>query len=552
VGTGYVGEIVEKNVVKTNFNVLEGDVLKISIEAGTPKYYKNNQLVYTSLQILPTAQGTPGNLATPLFVRGAIFHLNNSINNAKIANAGVSETVIWKTTDNQISISADTFTKVAGCNDCNYLYSCRETSDGDLRVYNVKNLSQPLLVKSIKAGNLGINAISPHNPVVMGNKLYVSWYTAGLQVFDISEPANPKRLGEYDTYLPEFTEEQRNTAMVEKEKIAASGEPWDLVCGSPNFERRSVLGFDGNWAVYPFLGEDKILVGDMASGLITVDVTIKNSVSDFDGDRRTDFSTFTPASGLWQIEKSSDNQSAAINFGASTDKVVAGDYDGDGKSDIAVFRPSNGVWYILGSKQGFFAFAFGADGDIPMAADYDGDNETDIAVFRPSTETWYIQQSAQGFRGVRWGANADKTFTGDYDGDGRADLVAFRPSNGVWYILQSSNGALLAQHFGASTDKPLAADFDGDGKSDIAVYRPENGAWYSLSSKTNSLTVNYFGAPTDVPVPADYDGDGKADVAVFRPGNNVWYRLDSASGSFNARAFGQVGDIPSPTSMQAQ
>ena len=551
-GGNYTGEIIEKNVVKTNFNVVEGDVLKISVEAGTVKYYKNNQPAYTSQQTLPTAQNSPGNLATPLFARAAIFHLNNSINNAKISNAGIFETINWKTTDNQIAISANTVTKVAGCNDCRYLYSCRETSDGDVRVYDVKDFSQPLLVKRIKAGDLGINAISPHNPVVMGNKLYVAWYTAGIQVFDLSEPANPKRLGEYDTYLPEFTDEQRNAALLEKQKNAAGNEPWDLICGTTNFELRSALGYDGNWAVYPFLGEDKILLGDMASGLITVDVNIKNPVSDFDGDRRTDFSTFTPSSGLWQIEKSSDNQTNAVQFGASTDKIVAGDYDGDGKSDVAVFRPLNGVWYILGSKQGFYAFAFGANGDVPMAADYDGDNKTDVAVFRPSTETWYIQSTTQGFYGVRWGANSDKTFTGDYDGDGRADLVAFRPSNGVWYILQSSTGTMRAQQFGASTDKPLSGDFDGDGKSDITAYRPANGAWYSLSSKTNSLVFNQFGSPIDVPVPADYDGDGRADIAVFRPGNNVWYRLDSASGAFNARVFGQSGDVPSPASTQAQ
>src|SRR3982751_72426 len=59
--------------------------------------------------------------------------------------------------------------------DGNYLYSCRETFDGDLRVYDVHDPSQPLLIKAIKAGDLGLNAVSPHNPVVMGNKLYVSW-----------------------------------------------------------------------------------------------------------------------------------------------------------------------------------------------------------------------------------------------------------------------------------------------------------------------------------------------------------------------------------------
>ena len=49
----------------------------------------------------------------------------------------------------------------------------------------LRNPAQPLLVNSIKAGNFALNAITPHNPVVMGNYLYVAWYQAGLQVFDI-------------------------------------------------------------------------------------------------------------------------------------------------------------------------------------------------------------------------------------------------------------------------------------------------------------------------------------------------------------------------------
>ena len=86
--------------------------------------------------------------------------------------------------------------------DGNFLYSARETANGtaDLRVYDITNASQPMLVNSLTMQSLGLNAVTPHNPVVMGNKLYVSWYQAGVQVFDISDPANPKHIGQYDTY----------------------------------------------------------------------------------------------------------------------------------------------------------------------------------------------------------------------------------------------------------------------------------------------------------------------------------------------------------------
>ncbi|MDQ2746673.1 MAG: FG-GAP-like repeat-containing protein, partial [Acidobacteriota bacterium] len=435
--------------------------------------------------------------------------------------------------------------------DGNYLYSCRETSNGnaDLRTYDISNPAQPLLVNRLGMNDLNLNATSPHNPVVMGNYLYVSWYEAGMQVFDISNPAAPRRAGQYDSYQAAKVDPDPSLS-------GSNNDPWDIVCGL-GYSSRSGLptGYDGNWAVYPFLGQDKVLMGDLKNGLLIVDATkinqtIKNRVSDFDGDGKTDFSSYTPNTGVWKIENSSNNASSSVNFGLNTDKIVSGDYDGDGKTDIAVFRPSEGTWYIQGSTVGFRAVQWGANGDVPAAADYDADGKTDVAVFRPSNGTWYIQQSTLGFRAVQWGANGDKVFTGDYDADGKADLVVFRPSNGYWYILQSSSSLPLIRQFGLAADKPLAGDFDGDGKFDYAVYRPSESTWYVLNSQNNSLTAIRFGAATDVPIPADFDGDGKTDVAVYRPENNAWYRLDSGSGAFVARVFGQNGDTPSPTSNQ--
>ncbi len=434
--------------------------------------------------------------------------------------------------------------------DGNFLYSCRETSNGsgDVRVYDISNPAVPLIVNSIKMNDLGLNAVTPHNPVVVGNLLYVAWYQAGLQVFDISEPANPKRIGQYDTYQPVFAPSDE-----EKER-SLTAEPWDIICGSDNLQNVLPTTYDGNWAVFPFLGQDKILAGDLTYGLFVLDASQvnalpKNQISDFDGDGKTDFSVYSPNSGNWQIENSSNGTNSATNFGLSGDKLVAGDYDGDGKSDIAVFRPSNGTWYILGSTSGFSAIQFGTNNDVPVAGDYDADGRTDIAVWRPSTGVWYILQSTLGIRIVQWGSNGDKAFAGDYEADGKADMAIFRPSTGIWYVLQSSSSLPLIAPFGLSTDKPLAGDFDGDGKFDFAVYRPSEGNWYILNSETNSLTINRFGLAGDVPVSADYDGDGKADVAVYRPADNVWYRLNSSDGAFSSRVFGQNGDVPSPTSV---
>ncbi|MCV4754023.1 selenium-binding family protein, partial [Escherichia coli] len=68
--------------------------------------------------------------------------------------------------------------------DGRYLYSAREVtnsngpSPGDVRVYDISNPATPLLVNRMSMSDLSLNAVTPHNPVVMGNKLYISWYQA--------------------------------------------------------------------------------------------------------------------------------------------------------------------------------------------------------------------------------------------------------------------------------------------------------------------------------------------------------------------------------------
>jgi hypothetical protein len=434
--------------------------------------------------------------------------------------------------------------------DGRYLYSCRETYDGDLRVYDVQDPAAPLLVRSIKAADLGINAVSPHNPVVMGNYLYVAWYQAGTQVFDISDPTSPKRVAEYDTFAPTFAPTDDQIAALKTQG------PWDAICGSPNRLTSNLpANYDGNWAIYPFLGQNRVLAGDLMNGLLILDASRvaapqSNPVSDFDGDRRTDITVFSPSTGVWQTENSSNGSITGSRFGTAADVIVPADYDGDGRTDTAVFRPSEGTWYLMLSGSGFQAAQFGTNGDVPVPADYDADGKTDLAVWRPSDGVWYVMRSTLGFEAVQWGAAGDKPLTGDYEGDGKPDLTVWRPSNGVWYTLQSSSSIPMYNAFGIGGDRPLLGDFDGNGVSDLAVYRPSTGAWYIMDPRSGLFGYYQFGVSEDVPVPSDYDGDGKADVAVYRPSQNTWYRLNSSNGGFVSRSFGAAGDLPSPASVQ--
>lgn len=432
--------------------------------------------------------------------------------------------------------------------DGNYLYSARETSDGtgDIRVYNITNPAVPLLVKSLTMQSLGLNAVTPHNPVVMGNNLYVSWYQAGVQVFDISNPADPRHVAQYDTFQAAFAPSD------EERRALANADPWDMMCSSEFRQNALPTSYDGNWAVFPFLGTNKVLAGDLSAGLLVLDASgvggaLKNKISDFDGDRKTDRSEFRDLT--WTIARSSDGGQNVYGWGADGDKLVNGDFDADGRADVAVWRGSNGTWYLNQSTAGYRIVQWGAAGDVPVAGDYDADGKTDLAVWRPSTGVWYIIQSSLGIRTKQWGEPSDKPLVADFDLDGKDDLAIWRPSSGRWYIVQSSSSIPMIFTWGEPGDKPLVADFNGDGRQDLTIFRPTNNTWYIFDPFTSYYYIRAFGAAGDIPVPADYDGDGTADISVFRPSNKTWYHIYSpdlafAVHSVNSSGTGPVTPVP--------
>ena len=272
---------------------------------------------------------------------------------------------------------------------------------------------------------------------------------------------------------------------------------------------------------------------------------------DFDGDRKTDLAIFRPNGAVseWWWLRSSDGGNAALQFGASTDRIVPVDYTGDGKTDVAFWRPSTGQWFVLRSEDfSFFAFPFGATGDVPVPADFDGDNKADAAVFRESSLTWFINKSTGGTDIIGFGAAGDKPVVTDYDGDAKADIAIYRPNGpfgAEWWVRRSTNGVVFATQFGQPTDKAVPGDYTGDGKADIAFWTPSSGNWFVLRSEDFSYFAFPFGAATDIPVPGDYDGDGKLDAAVFRPSNSTWFANRSGGGTL-IQQFGITGDIPVP------
>jgi hypothetical protein len=129
--------------------------------------------------------------------------------------------------------------------DGNYLAYSRKTTDGtsEVKIYNISNPASVTVASTLTMSALGIDAVAPHDPKIMGSLLYVSWFQAGTLIFDISNPNSPLLVGSYDTW--------------------------------PGPVNASQL--DGNWGVYPYLGQDRVLLSDRNTGLYIIDATAVNS-----------------------------------------------------------------------------------------------------------------------------------------------------------------------------------------------------------------------------------------------------------------------------------
>ena len=286
----------------------------------------------------------------------------------------------------------------------------------------------------------------------------------------------------------------------------------------------------------------------------------KSTFSDFDGDGKSDMTTFRQASGWWFIQPTSKplglTNSFPVLWGVVGDIPVPVDYDGDGKTDYVVFRPSTGTWWIkLNGSSTTMAIGWGVWGDIPVAADFDGDGKVDLAVFRPSAGTWFVRSSKTPSSPIIKGGfqYGDIPLAGDFDGDGIVDMAVWRPSDATWRALLSTNNTMTTlAAWGISGDTPIVGEFDGDGKTDIGIFRPSTATWWVLqSSKSYSKSsplVHPWGLPGDVPIGGDFDGDKKFDFGIWRPSNNAWYVILTGGGNL-FYGFGTAGDDPALRSL---
>lgn len=116
-----------------------------------------------------------------------------------------------------------------------YVYA-EETIGRTVKVCDVSDISQIEVKSTIHAGTR--EETLAHNVCIKNGVAFISYYVAGLQVFDITNTNIPYRVGFYD--------------------IDGESEG---------------IGFGGAWGVYPYLPSGNILVSDRGYGLLLFDVS---------------------------------------------------------------------------------------------------------------------------------------------------------------------------------------------------------------------------------------------------------------------------------------
>lgn len=127
--------------------------------------------------------------------------------------------------------------------DGRYLFSFDEQDElvgggkSRIRVIDISDFTRPTVAAIWTSPTEAIE----HNGYVVGDKLYVSYYTRGIEILDVREPTSPREIGFFDT-----------------------------------FPRDDAADFHGAWGVYPFLPSGSLVVSniDGAGGLFVLEESV--------------------------------------------------------------------------------------------------------------------------------------------------------------------------------------------------------------------------------------------------------------------------------------
>jgi hypothetical protein len=180
------------------------------------------------------------------------------------------------------------------------LVVAEEREHGNVLIYDISMIDQPndpqnpILLSTLNDSNVWhdgqtLSAYSPHHPHVHGNLLFLTWYEAGLTVFNISDPAHPVLVGAFDTWPGTST------------------------------------NFNGNWGVDLSHGLSRVLLSDRKRGLIVVDARGVVAPGDYNQDMvvdQDDYDLWTSTFGTKRVSV----HDAPLADGSGNIEVDAADY----------------------------------------------------------------------------------------------------------------------------------------------------------------------------------------------------------------------------------
>jgi choice-of-anchor B domain-containing protein len=160
--------------------------------------------------------------------------------------------------------------------DGNYIYTTEEDNGGHLSEFNISDLNNIDLTDKIQA-EPG-NNIMPHNAFYINDYIVNSYYTTGVQIFDVKSKGNIVNVGHFDT--------------------------------SPNF---SGGGSNGCWGVYPYLPSGLIIASDIENGFFILSPQYKRAA--YLQGNITDASSGSSISGVDVEILNNNNNSTTSNVG---------------------------------------------------------------------------------------------------------------------------------------------------------------------------------------------------------------------------------------------
>ncbi len=338
-----------------------------------------------------------------------------------------------------------------------------------LRIFSLADLQAPTLVGTWSGPTRAID----HNGFVRGNRYYMSNYTRGLTILDVSAPANPIEVGFLDTFAPSDTD-----------------------------------AFSGAWGVYPFLPSGTIAVSDIDSGLyLAVDQTRSSAAgrltirdanqASAEGDTlawtvdREDGSTGAVSVDYSFIPAGIDNNDLSIASGTLT--WAAGD---NAPQQISVVVQDNGLVDPLrtvvvslhnpqgGATLGTTSTGFGAISDIGSAAEL---------AFLDSQTVSVSEDAAQAVVTIRRIGSAVAPATVDVTVGGSAsegqDFSSNTPAQLSWGAGDSSPRSLTFTIIDDSDDEPNET-------LQVTLSNPQGAAIAGASTVERTIIDNDTTTPT--------------------------------------------------------